>query len=92
MAVSEFEHVVELASQLSPRDQLKLVAQIGEKLSDALGAAASGQPPGSVEAVLQAMREPPHLNHGDVDDLECLIDAGRLIVREHGVFDGGAEP
>ena len=35
------------------------------------------------------MREPPHLSAEDVDELEQMIAAGKLPVRQEGVFDSG---
>jgi hypothetical protein len=42
---------------------------------------------GSPEAVLRAMREPPHLSSSAVDDLEAAIASGRLPVRDLDAFD-----
>ena len=39
---------------------------------------------GSPEAVLRAMREPPHLSSSAIDDLEAAISSGRVPVREPG--------
>ena len=92
MSVSGFDQVVELASRLSPREQLKLVAQIGEKLSGELEPAAIGQPAaGSAAAVIQAMRAPPHLDNADVDELERAVQAGRTPVRFDGIFERGSD-
>ena len=90
MSASGFDQVVELASRLSPREQLKLVAQIGEKLSGELEPAATGRPAArSAAAVLQAMRAPPHLDSADVDELERAVQAGRMPARFDGVFARG---
>ena len=90
MSVSGFDQVVELASRLSPRELLKLVAQIGEKLSGELEPVATGQPAtGSATAVLEAMHAPPHLDSTDVDELERAVQAGSVPVRYDGVFDRG---
>ena len=90
MSVSGFDQVVELASRLSPREQLKLVAQIGEKLSGVLEPVAAGQPAiGSAAAVLQAMHAPPHLDSSDVDELERAVQAGRVPARYDGTFELG---
>ena len=92
MSASGFDEVVELASRLSPREQLKLVAQIGEKLSGELEPAAAGQTDaGSAAAVLHAMRTPPHLDSADVDELERAVQAGRMPARFDGVFERGSE-
>ena len=89
MLASTFEQVAHLASQLPPEEQLKLVAEIGERLRHAL----AGTPlqRGSVDALLQAVREPPHLDSADVDELERAIAAGRLPVRQEGVFERGGD-
>jgi predicted transcriptional regulator len=42
---------------------------------------------GSPEAVLRAMREPPHLSSSAIDELEAAIASGRLPVRDQGAFD-----
>jgi hypothetical protein len=85
------EMVTDLASQLSPEERLRLVARIGADLSEAWAGSTSGEFfPGSASAVLHAMREPPHLAAEDVDELERIIAAGKLSVRQNGVFDCGA--
>jgi hypothetical protein len=90
MSVSGFDQVVELASRLSPQEQLKLVAQIGEKLSGVLEPAATGKPAtGSATAVLQAMHAPPHLDGADVDELERAVQAGHMPARRDGIFEQG---
>ncbi|MCI0440988.1 MAG: hypothetical protein L0177_17940 [Chloroflexi bacterium] len=46
------------------------------------------QPPrGSPQAILQAMREPPHLTREDVEALERAIEEGKLPVSEGNIFD-----
>jgi hypothetical protein len=42
---------------------------------------------GSPQAVLQAMRALPNLNPGDVDELERMIEAGKLPTHPEGLFD-----
>ena len=42
---------------------------------------------GSPLTVLQAMRALPDLEPGDVDELEHLIEAGKLPTRSDGLFD-----
>lgn len=42
---------------------------------------------GSPQAVLKAMRELPNLQPGDVDELERMIESGKLPVRSRGIFD-----
>ena len=47
---------------------------------------------GSPAAILKAMRDLPRLNPEDVDELERVIEQGRLPVRMQGLFGGeGAE-
>jgi hypothetical protein len=90
MSVGGLDQVIELASRLSPREQLRLVAQIGQKLSDATGSATTGQPAtGSAIAVLQAMHAPPHLDNTDVDELERAMQSGRIPARYDGIFEQG---
>ena len=43
--------------------------------------------PGSANAILRAMLDPPHLCAADVDDLDAAIAGGRLPVRDRGVFE-----
>jgi hypothetical protein len=77
----DFHEVAELASHLTPEDQIRLAAWIGA----GLGAAAVS--PGSATAVLCAIGEPPHLSGEDVGELERAIADGELSVRRQGVFD-----
>jgi hypothetical protein len=44
---------------------------------------------GSVEAILSAVREPPHVERDLVDELDRVIDDGTLPVRFNGAFDNG---
>jgi len=44
-------------------------------------------PRGSPQAVLEAVRQPPHLEKADTDELERLIAEGQLPVRFEGEFD-----
>jgi len=41
---------------------------------------------GSAEAVLRAMREPPHLSVSDVNELDAAIAAGQLPVETRDLF------
>lgn len=84
------EHIAELANHLSPQEQMQLVVQIGQKLEHVLAAASTNAgDAGSPAIVLRAMRQPPHLPTGDVDELEKAIAEGRLPVRSQGTFDSG---
>jgi hypothetical protein len=42
---------------------------------------------GSPRAVLQTLRALPDLDPGDVDELERMIEAGKLPTRPNGLFD-----
>jgi hypothetical protein len=84
----EFQQLAELASQLSPEEQLRLVVRIGENLTGVLSEQETNKVPlGSAAAILRAMREPPHLSDEDVDELELAIASGRQPVRAEGVFE-----
>lgn len=63
--------------------QRKSVQQLAlEQLSSLISALR----PGSPEAVLRVMYEPPHLTGSDVDELDAAISAGRLRVRPGDLF------
>lgn len=63
--------------------QGKSVEQLAlEQLSSLI----SALQPGSPEAVLRMMYEPPHLTASDVDDLDAVLSAGRLRVRPGDLF------
>jgi hypothetical protein len=83
-----FQEVAELASHLSPDERLRLVAWIGAELNETPAKSASGEAAaGSAKAVLHAVCEPPHLSAEDVYELEQMIAAGKMPVRQEGVFD-----
>ncbi|NLX99256.1 MAG: hypothetical protein GXY83_24225 [Rhodopirellula sp.] len=85
-----FEQVADLASRLPPTEQLKLVAEIGERIRHELPQTLSRRY--SADAILDAVRQPPHLDAADVDELERAIAAGRLPIKQEGIFDpGGGE-
>jgi hypothetical protein len=46
---------------------------------------------GSPAAVLSAMRRLPQLEAAHVDELERVIEAGKMPVRSHGMFDPSTE-
>jgi hypothetical protein len=50
-------------------------------------------PLGSPALLLKAMREPPHLEPGDIEELERVLADSKLPVKPGGIFDdeGGAE-
>lgn len=43
--------------------------------------------PGSPRAVLAAMRALPHLDSADVDEMEQMIEKGKMRTRTEGLFD-----
>lgn len=43
--------------------------------------------PGSAQAILQAIAQPPHLSKEDVDELERAIRENELPARNEGIFD-----
>lgn len=45
-----------------------------------------GPPRGSVQALLRAMDQPPHLSEEDVAELERAIESGKLPVRDGNIF------
>jgi hypothetical protein len=67
--------------------------ELDEPLSEIRGAVevtvrpVEGLTAGSPEVVLQAMRALPNLDPGDVDELERMIEAGKLPTRAEGLFD-----
>ena len=42
---------------------------------------------GTAQALVAAARQPPHLQPGDIEALEEAIEAGKLPVRDEGIFD-----
>ncbi len=44
--------------------------------------------PGSPAAILKVARDLPHIKTEDVDELEHVIEQGKLPVRTRGVFGG----
>jgi hypothetical protein len=47
--------------------------------------------PGSPQAILWAMSQPPHLKPEDVDELERAIEEGKLPVNWESIFEDDAE-
>jgi hypothetical protein len=68
--------------------QHKTVQQVALEQLSSLVRPAPNTRPGSPEAVLRAMHQPPHLTSADVDDLDAAIAAGRLPVRSLDPFPG----
>lgn len=88
MSTSEFDQVVELVGRLSPREQLRLVAHIGARLSGAAEAPLVERlARGSPAAVLAALHAPPHVESTLVDELDREIQAGRVPPRYEGIFE-----
>ena len=82
------DSLANLASQLSPREQLELLVRIGQRLGGVLEQPASYLA-GSAAAVLQAVSQPPHLDDHAVNEMETAIAQGRLPLQSAGVFDSG---
>jgi hypothetical protein len=81
------EGVAAMVSQLPPEDQLRLVAQIGQRLGATLSQSNAAQVGPPAAAVLRAARDEPHVTKEDVDELDRMIAGGRLPVQPGGVFD-----
>ena len=84
-----FQEVVEWAAHLSPEERSRLVACIGAEANAVPSSPHSDSQYGSPTAVLEAMREPPHLSAEDVAELELAITAGKQTLRQEGIFDRG---
>lgn len=61
----------------------------GQAVSVSVEPLASQSQSGSPALIRQAMHEPPHLSSGEVDELEQAIEAGKLPVRQEGIFEKG---
>jgi hypothetical protein len=59
----------------------------GQPVSVSVEPLSTPHPPGSPEAIRQGMRQPPHLNSEDVNELERAIAEGKLPMRQESVFD-----
>jgi len=44
--------------------------------------------PGSADAILRAVKRPPHLSSADLDELDAAIAAGRLPATTGKLFEG----
>lgn len=73
--------IIELEQPL-PYEEGRRVTVSVEPTEESTGAGSSG-------LLLRTLREPPQLSSTDVDELERAIEAGRLPVRQTGVFDSG---
>jgi hypothetical protein len=92
MTASNFglQQVAELASHLSPEEQVQLIFHIQQQLPVSLESAKYVEfEGGSPSEVLRVIHEPPHVSSEAVEELEQAIAAGRLPVRQEGVFDKG---
>jgi hypothetical protein len=76
------QEVMDLASHLSPSQQKMLVSFLE---ASGTGDVVCGSP----AAILRALGDPPHVSSEDVDELEREIAAGKLQVRQDGMFDKG---
>ena len=85
---ANLDRVTDLASQLSPREQLELLVRIGQGLGVALEQPTSYLA-GSAAAVLQAASQPPHVDDETVKEMEIAIAQGRRPARSAGEFDHG---
>ncbi|GEM_PF-6302629 len=81
---SSLDHVLDLASHLTPREQAELLVRVGQRLERLFDQAPGG---GSAQAILRAVDAPPHVDTEAVDDMEAAIEKGRLPVRAAGPFD-----
>ena len=77
----EVYKAIERAAELTGKKPAEWVAM---KLRQQLSAPRKG----STDAVLEAMREPPHLTPADVEALEEAIATGKLPVKWEPVFGG----
>ena len=59
----------------------------GQALSVSVQALSEGNQPRSALAVREAMHEAPHLSSSDVDELERVIEQGRLPLHSGSVFE-----
>ena len=85
---ASLEQIAEMAARLAPTEQLKLWAQIGDWLRSATASGVTPPPrSGSAAALRDALRQMPHLQASDVDELERVIHEGSLPVHPSGAFD-----
>lgn len=85
---SGLQQVVELASHLSPEEQVQLILRIQRQLPAALGTTGLGNVACvSPTAILSAVGEPPHISSETVDELERAIAVGKMPIRQEGIFD-----
>ena len=59
----------------------------GQPLNVTVEAAGEELPLGSPASILEALAQMPKLTPADVDELDLQIKAGRVPVRDGGVFD-----
>jgi hypothetical protein len=90
MSTSGFQQVAELASHLSPEEQIQLILRIQRQLpASAAGTVSDDAPGGLPVLVLRAIEAPPHVGSGDVDALEQAIAESKIPMGQHGIFDEG---
>ena len=66
--------------------QRKSLQQLALERLSSLVDTSPAQRAGSPAAVLRAMREPPHPDLADVEELDAVIAAGRLPIRARDLF------
>lgn len=69
------DRVLDLASQLTPREQAELLVRIGQRL-ERLFLEETPQP-GTPEAILKVIKGPPHVDPTIVDEMEAAIREGQ---------------
>lgn len=59
----------------------------GQKLTVRVEAETDGPRPGSAAALLEALRQPPHLTAEDIAELNRAMAQGKSVPRAEGIFD-----
>jgi hypothetical protein len=90
MSTTGLQQIAELASHLSPEEQLQLILRIQQQLPVGADPTASGDVIcGSPASILSAISELPHVESEAVDELEQAIAAGKMPIGQEGAFDKG---
>jgi hypothetical protein len=90
MSFADFQQVAEMASHLSPEEQVQLILRIQRQLPAGVGSTGPEDALyGSPASVLRAISESPHVESNDVDALEQAIAASKIPIGREGVFDQG---
>ena len=66
--------------------QRKSVQQLALEQMSSLVEVTTNPRTGSAAAVLRVVQEPPHPSSADVDELDAVIEAGRLPIRARDLF------